>query len=181
MSEELEVLKIVAQRLEKAGIAYMLTGSIAANYYTVPRMTRDIDMVVELKPHDAEKVYQIFSGDFYLDRETIKAEIDRQGMFNLIHNDYVVKVDFIVKKESEYRQVEFKRRREVQVEKAKFFLVAPEDLILSKLAWAQESRSEMQLKDVRNLLASVEDLDYSYLEKWASKLGLTDLLKEVKE
>ena len=43
MSDELEVLKILADRLEEAGIGYMVSGSIAANYYTIPRMTRDID------------------------------------------------------------------------------------------------------------------------------------------
>jgi hypothetical protein len=46
MSEELEVLKIVTQRLREAGINYMISGSIASNYYTIPRMTRDIDVVV---------------------------------------------------------------------------------------------------------------------------------------
>ena len=48
VSEELQVLKEVARRLDDAGIPYMVTGSIAANFYTVPRMTRDIDIVVEL-------------------------------------------------------------------------------------------------------------------------------------
>ena len=37
MSEELEVLKIVAERLRGAGIAYMLTGSVAMNHYAVAR------------------------------------------------------------------------------------------------------------------------------------------------
>ena len=48
MTEELAVLKSVTGRLEAAGIPYMMTGSFAANYYAVPRMTRDIDLVVEL-------------------------------------------------------------------------------------------------------------------------------------
>ena len=52
MSEELEVLKTVTQRLADASIPYMVTGSIAANFYTVPRMTRDIDIVVELSERD---------------------------------------------------------------------------------------------------------------------------------
>lgn len=181
MSEELEVLKIVTKRLEEAGIAYMLTGSIAGNFYTVPRMTRDIDIVVELDPRDAEQVHRLFSDDFYVDQETVRTEVARRGMFNIIHNEYIVKVDFIVKKETEYRQTEFDRRQKVRVEDADFFLVAPEDLILSKLDWAKANRSEMQLGDVRNLLASVKGLDNHYLEKWASKLGLTDLLKEVRE
>ena len=47
MITELYVLKIVVGRLEAAGIPYMVTGSIAANFYTVPRMTRDIDIVGE--------------------------------------------------------------------------------------------------------------------------------------
>lgn len=46
MSEELEVLKIVTERLDQAKIVYMISGSIAANLYSVPRMTRDIDIVM---------------------------------------------------------------------------------------------------------------------------------------
>ena len=49
MSEESEVLKEVCRRLEAADISYMLTGSVAANFYAVPRMTRDIDIVIEVK------------------------------------------------------------------------------------------------------------------------------------
>jgi len=55
MSEELEVLKIVTQRLKEADINYMVSGSIAANYYTIPRMTRDIDIVIELKQGNIDK------------------------------------------------------------------------------------------------------------------------------
>jgi hypothetical protein len=179
MSEELEVLKLVAQRLESADIPYMVTGSIACNFYTLPRMTRDIDIVIELKPQDAQKVYELFSKDFYIDKEAVKSEIARRGMFNIIHNKYIVKVDFIVRKDTEYRKEEFLRRRQIQIENEKIFLTAPEDLIISKLEWAKESHSEMQLKDVKNLLDNVKNLDYAYLEKWTTKLGLSELLKEV--
>jgi hypothetical protein len=54
VTEELEVLAIVAGRLESEGIPYMVTGSIAASYYAVPRMTRDIDLVVELSAGNIE-------------------------------------------------------------------------------------------------------------------------------
>ena len=46
MSDELDVLKLVTARLEAAGIPYMVTGSMVANFYTTPRMTRDIDLVI---------------------------------------------------------------------------------------------------------------------------------------
>ncbi len=53
MKSELDILKIVVERLDKADIPYMLTGSMAANFYTVPRMTRDIDIVIEITERDA--------------------------------------------------------------------------------------------------------------------------------
>jgi hypothetical protein len=34
----------VTEKLEEAGIPYMITGSMAANFYAIPRMTRDIDL-----------------------------------------------------------------------------------------------------------------------------------------
>lgn len=55
MSDELDVLKSVTAQLEGAGIAYMVTGSMAANFYTVPRMTRDIDLVIELSERDGDR------------------------------------------------------------------------------------------------------------------------------
>jgi len=179
MSEELEVLKTVAQRLATSGIAYMVTGSMAVNYYAVPRMTRDIDVVVELSPQDTDRICNIFQNDFYIDREAVQRSIEEKGMFNIIHNALIIKVDFVVRKESDYRLTEFSRKRRVSVEGQDVFIVAPEDLIISKLDWARESRSEVQLADVRNLLVRVKDLDRNYLERWVNRLGLNSLYREV--
>ncbi len=60
------------------------------------------------------------------------------------------------------------------------WLVAAEDLLLSKLVWAAESHSEMQLHDVRNLVRSVTDLDWTYIERWAEELTVGELLREVR-
>ena len=179
MSEELEVLKTVAQRLATGGIAYMVTGSMAVNYYAVPRMTRDIDVVVELSPQDTDRLCNIFQNDFYIDREAVQRSINEKGMFNIIHSALVIKVDFVVRKDSDYRREEFSRKRRVTVEGHDLFMVAPEDLIISKLDWVRESRSEVQLADVRNLLVRVKDLDGNYLNRWVKRLGLEQLYREV--
>lgn len=180
MSEQLDVLKIVAQRLEKAGIPYMLSGSVAMNFYAQPRMTRDIDIVVELLPKDARRISTLFSSDFYVDEQDVQESIQNHGIFNVIHTHWMVKVDFIVRKELEYRKEEFRRRRSIPLDEAKLCVVAPEDLILSKLDWGKDSRSELQLKDARNLISSVQDLDWEYLMHWSKQLGLTELLDEVR-
>lgn len=178
MTEELDVLRVVTERLDAAGIPYMLTGSMAVNYYAVPRMTRDVDLVVELSPADAGRVCALFETDFYVDRDAVRDAVAERGTFNLIHTDLVVKVDFLVRKDSEYRREEFRRRRRMTVEDLPLFVVAPEDLIISKLEWARDTRSEVQLADVRNLLACA-DLDRDYLGRWITRLGLGALYREV--
>ena len=181
MSEELDVLKEVCRRLENAGILYMITGSVAANFYAVPRMTRDIDIVIEIGQESADKIEKLFRDDFYLDKASISEAIAVQGMFNILHNECVIKIDFIVRKESSYRKLEFERRRPAEFEGQKIWIVSPEDLILSKLFWAKESLSEMQLGDVKNLLRLVKDLDTAYIEKWVDSLYLRDIYQKVQQ
>ncbi len=122
----------------------MLTGSMAMNYYAEPRMTRDIDLVVELEPSTGERLIETFSPDYYVSRESVADSIAREGLFNLIHQESVIKVDFIVRKSTAFRKGEFARRSRIEIEDFSTWIVSKEDLILSKLEWAKESRSEVQ-------------------------------------
>jgi hypothetical protein len=178
MSEELEVLIVVTERLNRTNIPYMVSGSMAANYYTVPRMTRDIDIVIELKEMEIDKFIELFAGDFYLNKEMIKKEVRRNGMFNLIHNQYVIKIDFVVKESSAFQDTAFSRKRQVLIKSSHVWFISPEDLVISKLNWAKDSLSEIQLKDVRNLIETVDNLDLKYIDKWISQLGLEKIYKE---
>ncbi len=180
VSEELQVLKEVARRLDDAGIPYMVTGSIAANFYTVPRMTRDIDIVVELSERDVSRFIPLFEKDYYLEPEAVRGAVKNKGMFNLIQNKYIIKVDFVVRKDTPYRRREFSRRKKIPVDGQDLYIVAPEDLILSKLEWAKDSRSEIQVTDVRNLLSSVKKLNRRYLARWATQLGVESLYREAR-
>ncbi len=179
MSDELEVLKMVAERLNQAKVPYMITGSIPVSYYAVPRMTRDIDIVIELEEKDVEKITSLFSGDFYIDKESVQKAVREKGIFNIIHNTLIVKIDFIIRKEDAYRKEEFRRRLKTRIEGTEIFLTTPEDLILSKLYWSKDSRSEMQISDVKNLLQSVRDLDKEYIKRWADYLGISEFYLEV--
>lgn len=86
MINEIEILKIVVKRLESARIPYMITGSIAANFYTTPRMTRDIDIVIEVEEKDAETLFSLFSSDFYVEKNAIRNAIHNKQIFNIIHS-----------------------------------------------------------------------------------------------
>jgi hypothetical protein len=100
-----------------------------------------------------------------------------QRQFNLMHLESGIKVDLIIRKALEYRQVEFARRREVTLAGVKTWIVTKEDLILSKLVWAKDSGSELQQRDVCSLMDG--SVDQAYVEKWAKSLGVDTLLRKV--
>lgn len=180
MSEEIDLLKSVCVRLELADIPYMLTGSLAANFYAMPRMTRDIDIVIEVHRSDVNCLIQIFQHDFYIDRDSIDEAIKYQSMFNIIHNHTANKIDFIIRKDAAYRAIEFKRRKRMQLGELSIWIVAPEDLIVSKMFWAKDSLSEMQIRDVRNLFSNIKNLDNEYIQDWVQKLELNEVFDKVK-
>lgn len=144
------------------------------NYYAEPRMTRDIDLVVALEPGDTPRVRELFEPDYYVPPD-VEQIIQSRRLFNMVHVKSVIKVDVIVRKDDDYRRVEFARRRPVELPGFRTWIVSKEDLILSKLRWARESASELQLRDVRNLLAS--GVDEEYLPAWAGRLGVSELLE----
>jgi hypothetical protein len=176
MQSELDIVRDVSARLERAGIDYMLTGSMAMNYYAQPRMTRDIDLVLALQPADARTIVHLFAPDYYLSAEAVESAIAHGSIFNLIHLESVIKVDCIVRKNTRFRLAEFDSRHRVRVADFQIWIVTKEDLIVSKLLWAQDSRSEVQLRDVRNLAATGFDADY--IAFWTTELGLTALWEE---
>jgi hypothetical protein len=179
MNSELEVLFDVVTRLEGAGIAYMLTGSVAMSVYAEPRMTRDIDIVVELTQADAERVVELFSPDYYVADDAVQSAISARTMFNLFHLSRLVKVDLIVRSDDEFQQHEFARRLRHDLGGRAAWVISKEDLILSKLVWAAPTESAFQLRDVRKLLAS--GADEAYLQRWSVRLGVDALLLKCRD
>ena len=177
IANELDVLRDVSQRLGTQGIDFMLTGSIAMNYYAQPRMTRDIDLVVALNETQTEVFVRLFESDYYLDKNNVANAIYRRSMFNLIHNETVIKVDFVVLKSDPYRREEFARRMPITIGDFQTWIVSREDLILSKLLWGKDSKSEMQRRDVRNLLNP--ECDMTYLRNRAGFLGVLEDLESL--
>jgi hypothetical protein len=180
MDEQLEFVKQIANRLDGADLPYMMTGSMAMAVYAVPRMTRGIDIVVEFRPKDVEKLAGLFERDCFVDVDAIRQAAVEQGMFNIFHKEWLIKVDFITRKNEPYRKTEFERRNTIEVEGVPVSVVAPEDLILSKLFWAKDSESELQQRDVRQLIQLSPELDWNYLDKWAPELGVAELLEKNK-
>lgn len=173
--EQNDVLGDFTKRLEKIGIEYMLVGSMALVHYAIPRATVDIDIVVNLEPEDLDKFITEFETDHYIPVGSARNAARQKGMFNILNQQTVLKIDCIVLKKDEFELNAFSRRQKVDYAgDFEVWIITKEDLILSKLNWAQKSGSERQMLDVASIIRNGFDKDY--VESWAKKLGVEDLL-----
>lgn len=177
MKTELDILKEVCQKLKILNVDYMLTGSLAMSHYSIPRMTRDIDIVLEINLSDAAKFISLFKDEYYISEESIMESIKHEFIFNIIHLESSIKIDFIIRKNEIYRTIEFNRRKKVQLSEFEVYIVSKEDLIISKLIWFKDSESELQKRDIVNLISTKYDKNYLY--EWIEKLNLKDVFNLV--
>ncbi|HUC81321.1 MAG TPA: hypothetical protein VMR70_10420 [Flavisolibacter sp.] len=166
-----EFLQRVVAFLNAENIPYMLSGSVAMSVYIVPRATKDMDIIVHLEMQDVERLTNHFSQGYYYERESIREAVKTKGMFNIIDHASGFKADFIILKNSEFRQTEFRRRQKVDFFGTPIYIVSVEDLLLSKLIWIQELQSGIQIQDIEHLL-QLETLDKKYIRHWIRELNL---------
>ena len=169
-----ELLASIFERLERAGIPYMVTGSLASSYHGEPRATRDVDIVIDPEPEAlAALVDDLQAAAFYVDRDVALDALAHRSQFNAIGPD-ASKVDFIIRRDRPFSREEFSRRQPAVLLGTPGYLTTAEDLVLAKLEWAAASGSDRQLSDVAGILAIAGPLDGAYIERWAVVLGVAD-------
>ena len=183
MSQQ-ELLKRVAEALDKLGIEYMLSGSFASSLQGEPRSTHDIDIVVSIRSSAAKALADSFAApDYYLTEEDVREALGSEGMFNLIETNTGDKVDFWILTNQPFDVSRFQRKYHEDVMGMKLAVSAPEDTILAKLHWAKESGgSEKQFNDaLRVFEVQFGKLDIEYLRSWAQRLGVSSMLEKIEE
>jgi nicotinamide riboside kinase len=172
-----ELLAKIVEALDAAGIKHMVTGSFASTFHGEPRMTRDIDIVIDPDTTTiAVFVEQFDTNTFYID-DAIAATA-RRDMFNVIDVTTGWKVDLIICKDRAFSKEEFQRRVPTTIGGVATYVASAEDTILSKLEWSARSGSERQRRDVVSVIqVQRSTLDFDYLEYWANELDIADQLQ----
>jgi hypothetical protein len=172
-----DVLADASRRLEEAGIPYMVTGSMASSVHGEPRSTLDLDVAVDPTPQALDRFLDALPpAAYYVDRDTAMAALSGRGQFNVIESGTGWKIDLIVRKDRPFSREEFDRRRATDILGTPTYVVSAEDMIIAKLEWALAGDSGQQLQDVAGILTvSGDTLDYAYLQRWISELGLAEL------
>lgn len=175
----IETLRDFIEAMNALGIEYMVTGSYAMSAYGEIRMTKDVDVVIELSSGHVDKFFDRFKARYYINEASIRRAIDRSSMFNIVNNEHGGKIDCIIKKDTDFARSSFSRRYKVSVAGIEFWNITCEDLIVSKLLWAKDTHSEMQIRDIANLTGSRYDDDY--VNRWIAQLDLDDIWSEVEK
>lgn len=187
MNTTLSVTLKVIKALEECGINYLIGGSLGSSIYGIPRATLDADLVSDIKETQVSCLVEKLKNEFYIDKDMINEAIKNKSCFNVIHLETMFKVDiFILKTDSPYGREEFARKRleTISNDQIKANVASPEDIILTKLLWYKDGGlvSERQWKDAKGVFkVQGSFLDQDYLNKWACRLGIRDLLDKLKQ
>jgi len=174
---EPELSLLFVRPLNRLGVRYIVSGSVAAILYGEPRLTHDVDFVVFLRGEDIRRLQVVFpSPAFYLPpADVIAAEVAREqkGHFNVIHSDTGFKADFYTAGRDDLHAWAFRNARQMDYRGEPIKVAPPEYVILRKLEYYREGGSEKHLRDIRAMLAvSGEQLDRPTLNEWIQRRGL---------
>lgn len=173
--EQPELLRRAIGELERQQIPYLVVGSLASGAYGEPRMTRDIDLVIDLKAERATQLCAAFPApDFFVSLPAAHEAVRRVGRFNVIHPASGNKIDFIIARQDAWGKSQLARRQRVRLfPDLEGYVASPEDVIIGKLWYYQEGGSEKHLRDIAgNLQASATPVDTAYIERWTKQLHL---------
>ena len=177
---ERELLVDCLHRLNRTGATYYLTGSMASNYWGIPRTTHDLDFVIQLPSSAVAAIVREFSGDYFIDEAAVRAAYQPPHQFNAIDTRSALKVDFWLPKPDLFDTEMLRRRLQVTLFGEPAWICTAEDVILHKLVWNRLSPSDRQLGDAAGVVAVQADaLDKNYLRQWAQELKLARELERL--
>lgn len=162
----------------------MLVGSLAASFYGLSRSTKDADFVVQFEPDSLSAILAQLGPLFKLDRQTTFETITATTR----HIIAVAKADFHIElfrlSSEPYDQQRFQRRQRVHL--ATFgcdcFILTAEDVVVTKLRWAQSAQRGKDREDLRVVISLRSDtLDWPYIQAWCDQHGTRPLLDEIRQ
>lgn len=181
MSQQ-DLLREVVGALERAGVRYMVTGSVVSSLLGEPRSSHDVDFVVELsESHIFALAHELAEPDLLFDTSAALDAARRRSVFNVLDTRSGDKVDFWILTDEPFDRCRFERRRTIRALGLDLVVTSPEDTILMKLRWSRLSGdSDRQYRDALGVFeVQGGDLDDRYLAQWAAELGVLDLYERL--
>lgn len=178
-----DLIDLFIAPLNRAGIVYMVTGSVASMLYAEPRFTADVDVVARVTAPEMLR-NAFLPPDYYCPpTDVIAVEMARplHGHVNILHTSTALKADVYLAGEDPLHRWALALRRQFNIGGREVWVAPPEYVILRKLLFFREGGSSKHVRDVRALLAAQgEKLDFATLERLAAERDVGGLLAEIR-
>ena len=174
-------------RLTSLEIPYFIGGSVASSAHGSPRQTNDVDIVIRMQSADVDKFVTEFEGDYMVSRQSIEETLqtyEPYRSFQIINFNSLLRLDCFVPLDEPFANSEFDRRQVQDVFPGlRVYVASPEDIVLRKILWFQLGGkvSDRQWNDIVGVLEIQKGrLDENYLNEWADRLKIRDMLDDAR-
>lgn len=176
-----EIVRRVFESLEATAIPYVLVGSFASNIYGIIRSTKDADFVIRVAPGEFKNLMDALGTDFVRDPQ-IQFETVTGTKKHLVREpESGFEIEFFELSDDPHDQQRFARRRKLSVLGHDAWVLAPEDVLVTKLNWLHRANRGKDLLDVENVISVQGDmLDWPYIESWCDAHGSRPLLDKIR-
>jgi hypothetical protein len=170
--------------LEDLGVVYAIGGSVAAMMYSQPRLTIDVDVMIDAPlPKLSQLVKEIQSWQVYISplESIVETSIPYGMPFNVIDGSIGTKADMYIVKSTGLDASAMTRRKKLTWDKetgGEAWFLSPEDVILYKLSYYRQGGevSQKHPTDISKMLDVIgSQLDMAYINYWAQEIGVADL------
>ena len=176
--EQPDVLRFAVNTLERLQIPYLVVGSFASSIWGEPRLTMDIDIVIDLRSDQIVPLCQAFPApEFYISEAAVREAVTRRRQFNVLHPTSANKIDFMIPRDDAWSRLQLTRGRQRQYDgEIDLQVCSPEDVIIAKMRFYKEGQSPKHLRDIAGVLdLQGESLDREYIAKWARAMQLQEV------
>lgn len=167
--------------LNRAGVAYAVTGGLAAIVYGHPRLTLNVDVVLRLGDIESSAFVSLWPpSEFYCPpTDVIDEERSREshGHFNVIHTESAMRADVYLAGSDPLQEWALAHRVEYEIQGELVQFAPIEYVIVYKLLYAQQGGSDRHLRDIARIFeVNRNEIDPMILDQWVTQYRLADLL-----
>lgn len=184
--QEPEPYLIFIEKLNAMGAPYMVSGSVAASIYGEPRLTHDIDVILDIAEAQLPELLEMFTEEkFYLppmDILKIENRKDTRGHFNIIHHATGFKADIYPIGCDPLHLWAMQHLQKSSIGSQTISVAPIEYVIIRKLEFFREGESGKHLRDIKSMIQTSRLLiDMETLEKFIQARGLQEVWQKAQQ
>jgi hypothetical protein len=180
--EQPDILRYGVNTLERLQIPYLVVGSFASSIWGEPRLTMDIDIVIDLRADQIVPLCQAFPApEFYVSETAVREAVTRRRQFNVLHPTSANKIDFMIPRDEAWSRMQLTRGRLRKYDgDIDLQVCSPEDVIIAKMRFYKEGESPKHLRDIAGVLdMQGESLDREYIARWVQPMQLQEIWQKI--